>query len=371
MVKSNLQHNRIYSFDTLRAVMMLLGIVLHSSESYIQGESDIWPRDPYSTDVLLNYINSLIHIFRMPIFFVMAGYFGSMLFYKRGPLEMLRNRIQRIALPFAAFLILLHPIIIFSLRYTSHSFGLTLSEIDTDFTWFPQITYHLWFLYYLILITATVFLLAKAIQRTKVSKGISKIFPWSLHRRFLFLFTLTVLIFLIMVLRWDYSVPTPLGFVPDLGDTLFLMLFYVFGWLLYSTKISIDTITRFDYLFTISAFLMFCAMNVWTEYIDDIPRGIIYAIITWLFVFGITGLFVRLFKTYSPTARYISDASYWVYLVHLPLTIFLPALLVDWQLPAIVKFLIVLMGTSAVCLVSYHYLVRSTFIGKFLNGRKY
>jgi hypothetical protein len=44
---------------------------------------------------------------------------------------------------------------------------------------------------------------------------------------------------------------------------------------------------------------------------------------------------------------------------------------VDWEIPAFAKFMIVLLVTSLICLVTYHYLVRSTFIGKFLNGRKY
>jgi hypothetical protein len=33
--------------------------------------------------------------------------------------------------------------------------------------------------------------------------------------------------------------------------------------------------------------------------------------------------------------------------------------------------LFVVLSTSVICFVSYHYLVRGTFIGKFLNGRKY
>jgi hypothetical protein len=30
-----------------------------------------------------------------------------------------------------------------------------------------------------------------------------------------------------------------------------------------------------------------------------------------------------------------------------------------------------MLGTAFVCFISYHYLVRNTFIGKFLNGRRY
>ena len=91
----------------------------------------------------------------------------------------------------------------------------------------------------------------------------------------------------------------------------------------------------------------------------------------WLFIFGITGLFIRYGSGHSPKMRYISDASYWVYLMHLLFTLIIPSFIVDWPIHAIFKFLIVMTSTGIICFVSYHYLVRSTFIGKFLNGRKY
>jgi len=98
---------------------------------------------------------------------------------------------------------------------------------------------------------------------------------------------------------------------------------------------------------------------------------ILKSIIVWLFVFGITGLFIRYGSNHSAKMRYISDSSYWVYLLHLSLTAIIPSFIVDWPIHPILKFLFVLISTGIICFVSYHYLVRGTFIGKFLNGRKY
>ena len=69
--------------------------------------------------------------------------------------------------------------------------------------------------------------------------------------------------------------------------------------------------------------------------------------------------------------RYVSDASYWMYLVHLPFAIGIPGVLAPAPLPAIVKFAITVAITTAATLVSYHYLVRATAIGALLNGRRY
>lgn len=363
---------RIHSLDSLRAIMMLLGVVLHSSETYNIGANDIWPKDPSATHVFQNYISSIIHVFRMPIFFLVAGFFASMLFYERGHLSMIKNRVKRIVFPFIVFLIILHPVIIFVIDFTSNSFGITLSEISTVFTLLPNITYHLWFLYYLILITLFLFLLALLLKKApNITGRIQQSFDWLINRRILALITFSIITFFIMVYRWDYDVPTPLSFIPDFGSFIFLVSFYMVGWLLYKSKHLLNSLRRYDWFFSISAFLVYTSMFIWSSHIDDVPKGVIHAVTTWLAIFGIVGLFIRYGSNHSSRMRYISDASYWVYLIHLPLTIFIPGLLMNFSISAFGKFLIVLSTTSLICFFTYHYFVRSTFIGKFLNGRKY
>jgi len=45
--------------------------------------------------------------------------------------------------------------------------------------------------------------------------------------------------------------------------------------------------------------------------------------------------------------------------------------MIRWPLHWSIKYALILTSTGALLLASYHYLVRSTFLGKFLNGRKY
>jgi glucan biosynthesis protein C len=68
--------------------------------------------------------------------------------------------------------------------------------------------------------------------------------------------------------------------------------------------------------------------------------------------------------------RYISDASYWVYLVHLPIVSLIPGYLAGLDMSPFFKFTIVLSLTTGIGFLTYHWLVRSTFIGKFLSGRR-
>ncbi|MEP5613464.1 MAG: acyltransferase family protein, partial [Cyclobacteriaceae bacterium] len=315
MTNSIEKTKRIHSLDSLRAIMMLLGVVLHSSETYNVGSSSIWPIDPNDTHVLQNFISAIIHVFRMPVFFLVAGFFGAMLFYERSPMAMIKNRISRIVLPFAAFLLVLHPVIISALDFTLRSFGITLTGISTTLTLLPEVTYHLWFLYYLILLSLFTFLLALLLRRVPfLTKRIQGSFRWVFHRRALAIVIFTVITFLLMVYQWDYSVPTPLSFEPEFDAFLFFLSFYLVGWLLFKSKDLLVSIMKYDWILAITATVLYSAMFVWSSYIDDVPTGLLYAVVTWLFIFGITGLFIRYMSTYSARMRYLSDASYWVYL---------------------------------------------------------
>lgn len=101
---------RRHDLDALRAVAMLLGIVLHGAISFIPFSEYFWavqdsqPRDVFG--VLL----AAIHGFRMPLFFLISGFFTAMLWRKRGLKALLRHRFKRIFLPMILSLLTIIPI---------------------------------------------------------------------------------------------------------------------------------------------------------------------------------------------------------------------------------------------------------------------
>jgi hypothetical protein len=92
---------------------------------------------------------------------------------------------------------------------------------------------------------------------------------------------------------------------------------------------------------------------------------------TWAMCFAMIGLFHRFCCTQRFWIRYLSDASYWLYLSHLPLVILLQFFVRDWAIPALLKFAFVCLVSTGFLLVSYQLFVRSTWIGVLLNGRRY
>lgn len=96
-----------------------------------------------------------------------------------------------------------------------------------------------------------------------------------------------------------------------------------------------------------------------------------YSVMMVAFVFGTLGAFQELCHSHSPTWRYFADASYWIYIAHIPVVPILEILIFRWDIPSWIKVPGLLVVSFSILTLSYHYLVRSTFIGKALNGRKY
>jgi peptidoglycan/LPS O-acetylase OafA/YrhL len=96
-----------------------------------------------------------------------------------------------------------------------------------------------------------------------------------------------------------------------------------------------------------------------------------YIFAHWCWSFVILGFAVGYLKNPNARWRYLADASYWMYLIHLPIVWLLQAWMLSWPLYWPVKLLLILAITCVVLLTTYHYCVRATFMGKFLNGRKY
>lgn len=92
------------------------------------------------------------------------------------------------------------------------------------------------------------------------------------------------------------------------------------------------------------------------------------AAFAWLMTFGSIGLCRRLLSRESRTLRYLSDSSYWLYLVHLPLVILAQWYVREMNLPVAVKFVGITVVVSSLLVVSYEYGVRYTLIGQLLNG---
>ena len=87
-------------------------------------------------------------------------------------------------------------------------------------------------------------------------------------------------------------------------------------------------------------------------------------------IFGLIGLFRKCFSIENRTIRYISDSSYWLYLAHLPVIFLLQGLVARWEAPSLLKCFLICALTVGGLMVIYEFIIRYTFIGTLLNGKR-
>jgi peptidoglycan/LPS O-acetylase OafA/YrhL len=91
-------------------------------------------------------------------------------------------------------------------------------------------------------------------------------------------------------------------------------------------------------------------------------------LLSWLTVFGLLGVALRVFDRPSRTVRYLADAFYWVYLVHMPVFGLTQADLYRVPVPTLVKLAATLSLNLTIGLGSYQVLVRHRAVGRALHG---
>lgn len=383
---NSVQHGRVHALDNLRAAMMWLGVVLHVSVNHLAGPA-ILPFKDRDVSQYADFTVFFIHTFRMPVFFVLAGFLAAMMVDKRGHAPMVRNRLRRIALPFALFwpvLFVATVVLVFAFRHMMNtgSFGLSMADAPKPTPGKPILnTMHMWFVYYLFLFC----MLAGA------ACALEKFIPARLAAAWRALFDvlarnwwgfLLLAIPLALVgMGYRAGILTPSGsFIPNFSELVHNGVFFVFGWAVYRQRDALLAyFARHCWKFFCAGLIFYIASGgIFNEIISDplaIPHvellsAYVYGCASWLWSIALIGLFVRYLPTQNRALRYLSDSSYWVFMVHMLCTIGFGILLYNTPFGALGKMAINIMATTVTCLVTYHLFVRNTWIGVLLNGKR-
>ncbi|HEX2973313.1 MAG TPA: acyltransferase family protein [Tepidisphaeraceae bacterium] len=378
------QPERYHALDSLRAIMMLLGVVLHATCAYVPAMQGAWPYLDEQNSDWMGLLPFFVHLFRMPVFFVMAGFFAALLYERRGARSLMVNRCKRILLPLVVGWFLLFPLIkmgfVYALAHEAPSRLAIVWEYCRPGRLYEYANpAHLWFLYDLLYFYAVALLLVKlsdGLGEATRQHGL-KLFrrmvqsPW----RVVILGLITAATLYPM---YNGMLDTPDSFAPNVKTLTAHGVFFAFGWLLYTQADLLPSFRRYAWtkigLAMLIGVVHLVAMDQLTREETSLWHCIAVgcgAINVWLLIFGITGVFVRYLDRPIYTLRYLTDASYWIYLAHLPLIIWLQGMLANVQISALAKFAVVLAIAVPILIVSYHYGVRATIIGQFLNGRRY
>jgi glucans biosynthesis protein C len=382
---------RIHYFDNLRALAMLLGLFLHAGLAYADPAQNIWLATDRQSSRLIDIAIWFVHLFRMALFFLISGYFAKLLVARRGVKGFLINRVVRVAIPFLVFwpilLIAMGAVFFFGFSFVDPAAGMMgLIQQAAKTTDAPAptsvSTMHLWFLYYLFMFS----LVTAALVR----------FDWRHlkvpNRKWLFskqwLLTLAPLLLVPGTIAGNFPMVAPESFVPAWWPFAFYGIFYWAGWKLREHEHEVLDRLQSWWL----PLAVVCGLGFATYYLL-LPELSISSLAELrnppqpasrqLLLLGLLGAYLstilvafslllgrKYLASRSVIMRVISDASYWTYLIHLPIVLFLQTLLIEVSLNVWLKLMIVISATLFVSLTTYVVFVRYTPVGWLLNGKR-
>lgn len=379
------QPQRFHSLDNLRASMMWLGIVLHVAIIHWVGDFPLPWRDPQTTP-LANLLFAVIHAFRMPVFFIVAGFFVALLVERRGCPGMLKNRLLRIGVPFVLFWPLLYMAINLLVgqylnRMADAGSGQPLTLMPADGR--PLVgTVHLWFLYYLFWFSMLAGVAGLVGRHVPAAFTQALAAGWRRVASAWWGFIVLTLPLAAVGLWYPQGLIEVNGaFLPRPGDLLGHALYFVFGYYLYRQRDEVlAQYARRCWRYFGAGLLCFIVSLPLFELLRSNPAhaqqlklgiGLSYYAAGWLWSFALIGAFLRYLPQRNRVLGYVSDSAYWVYLMHMPATIGFGLLLYDAPLGALAKMGTNIVATTLACLASYHLLVRYTLLGELMNGRRH
>lgn len=370
--------SRLHYMDNLRALAMLAGVVFHAGLAYSVLLHQFWPTADVGQSVSVDVFLWFSHLFRMPLFFVVAGFFAALLAAKQGIGSMLRNRFMRVLLPFIVFwpiaYVAMTSLIVQAANKVEHPSPLlmliknwlTLANAPQA----PPTLLHLWFLPYLLCFCILVWVI-NTLEIKRLHACFVKLSP-----RVLIGVAPLVLAFPLATVSAPF--PAPDSFFPQVWALTFYGTYFGFGYQLYLHQSLMEKLKPLAPRLLLAALasyalllVMFSMQNpLQAKLLWHVLQAILEAYIGFWMMLACLIYGKRLLDRSNRLLRYLADASYWVYIVHLPVlfAIQYPLLDVDANWP--IKFTISLAATLSISFLSYHLLVRNTVLGKLLNGTR-
>ena len=381
--------DRLHALDAVRGFALLLGVALHACLSYLPGAKGFWIVADDSSLAMAGLFY-WIHLFRMTLFFLVAGFFGRMLLERLGLRAFVRDRLRRIvAVGLCAWPLLFPAIVLVLVGATAVEHGGTLPPTPPP----PPMTAsnfpltHLWFLDVLAMFYAAALalhaLLAVLDRHRRAMARVDAGARLLAGPAACFALALPAALALAGTAKWPmwFGVPTPdTGLLPNTAALVSYGVAFAAGWLLQRQPGLLARIAgaRWHNLLVALACTAGCVAIVGlAPVLAPAPANAktwlyagLYAVAGWAWALGLLGLALRHCAGYSATRRYLSDASYWIYLVHLPLVMALQVWTLRLSLPWWLEFPLLLAVAFALMLASYAWFVRPGRIGQWLNGKR-
>lgn len=375
-MRASAAQERLHYMDHLRALAMLAGVFFHAALAYSPLMRGFWPPSDPRHSGWVDVVVWGLHLVRMPLFFLVAGFFAAWVVERRGHGGLFRQRLRRIALPFLVAL----PLALWALSASTAWAAANVEHPSPmlamirgflameDAPSVPPGTTYLWFLYYLLLFTV--------LQWALCTLDAGRLGRWLAARPPAWLLFGLPLLLAPALASVSAPHPAPEGFLPQFWAIVFYGAFFALGAVLQGRP---DWLARARGL---APWLALACAALYAAFLwrlaaalpgQSFPSTASWPVATleaflsvWLTVLCLLAG-RRLLDRANPVMRYLAQSAYWTYLLHLPLLFAIQYLLMDLEAAWPLKLGLATAGTLAVCLLTYQLLVRHTPLRRFVG----
>lgn len=350
---------RRYDLDWLRVSGVLLVIIFHSLMIFIlEPWAVVYIKDAEYIH-FFKPISNLIHVFNMPLLFIVAGMAVSFSLRSRSSKQFMIERIKKLLLPAVLGCILMNPIMTYIyvvsknrninffkylVEYFTKNPG-DLSGVNGGFT--PA---HLWFLIFLFIFSFVCLPLFIKLRKTEATAVLDKIS------------TLLGKPYALMVTIIPIALGSAVDILDDKNPIVYLLMFFLGFMLMTSPRYQIAlNRDKWGYLIMSVVFICISMLNgmgysAWS--LSWILYGLVERSASMITVFAALGLANCYINKKTGLLNYLSKASFTVYIIHMLINTLVGFFVVKLSIDPVIKFLLIVIGTCAFSIMGYELIRR-------------
>jgi hypothetical protein len=353
---------RIYFLDNLKIPLAVLVVLDHAAVPYVSAAGAFWfiaaGHNSTIDIVVLGLFSGVIVSFFMGLFFMISAYFVPSSLERKGAVKFLKDRLVKLGVPILIFMIGVFPVMGYLL-------------LGHPFIYLG----HLWFLVLLLIFSAVY--AAYWLVRRPSSKE-KRAFPGT-AAILAFIVAMALISFVVRI--WapeNYWLPLTLNLFEPFHITQYVMLFvagiiaYRDGWIDAIPRSTAKLWSRVAILMVIVYPVVAIVTNS-QQFSGGLTLASLIGSFWEAFVcvsmcIALLALFKNRFNSQGPITKALANNTFTVYLIQLPIVVFLQYLLIGAAIDSLIKFAIV--GALGV-LLSFaisHYVIRQLPYAKYVLG---
>ena len=376
---------RYHFIDWLRALAVLFVFLMHSARFFAPVSAPI--HNAQTSPVALGFF-VFVHLWIMPLFFFLAGATLKIATENRSTVELIRQRVKRLVIPFLFGVIFLAPLQSYltklhegAYRYSFLAFyvhSLTSLPLMRNPRILGALGHHLWFLAYLFIFSVLALPVFGLLRTARGQRLIQSVGATGARPGGIFLPTLPLIAIhiLIRVARPAYL---------DWADFAYWFIVFMYGSMIVFDPQILQAISRqrmvalfvgcccFTAMLTLNitgkaVFMHWLTAPIYS--VTDVLLLFLWGLNTWSWVLFFTGIAIQYFDHSTHTLSYANEAVLPIYILHQTVLFAIGFYVVQLDLGILAKFLMLSTTAMVTTLAAYEGCVRRVNVLRLLFGMR-